>query len=73
MKQLPPDFINQIQTDLGSEAKLFFKSLEKISPTAIRYNPFKKMKSFFTKHTLTYPLTGWPFLRKIRQSVVTDY
>jgi 16S rRNA C967 or C1407 C5-methylase (RsmB/RsmF family)/NOL1/NOP2/fmu family ribosome biogenesis protein len=45
MKQLPPDFINQIQTDLGSEAKQFFKSLEKISPTAIRYNPFKKMKS----------------------------
>jgi 16S rRNA C967 or C1407 C5-methylase (RsmB/RsmF family)/NOL1/NOP2/fmu family ribosome biogenesis protein len=42
VKQLPPTFLEQRKTDLGSDITAFMDALQEISPVSIRLNPHKK-------------------------------
>ncbi len=59
MLNLPAEFIELIQKDLGEEAKAFTESLSTDSPTSIRYNPKKQQKPLFeSKSTIPWASQG---------------
>ncbi len=56
--QLPKEFIDTIQQQLGDETALFLQSLEDVAPVSIRLNPHKKSDVFLDERKVSWCSNG---------------
>lgn len=71
MQNLPSEFIDLIQKDLGEESKAFIDALDTESPTSIRYNPKKQQSPLFEAKS-AIPWTAYGHYLKERPSFTFD-